>query len=445
MADRKEKVDELLKQIEEGTKAVFESERYKAMMDTMAKFTRYSVNNCLLISMQRPNATLVCGYKGWQEKFHRQVRKGEKGIRILGFVPKTIMKEQPKVDELGFTVKDANGEPVMEKVKVKVPTYKPMYVYDISQTEGEPLPTIYNGMLEGSVRKYEAFQKALVELSPLPVSFEDFPGEALGYMDRAEQKIVVREGMSELQTIKTLVHEIAHGQCHNVAPDSPDYVPLDRATKECEAESIAYVVCQHFGLDTSDYSFPYVAGWAGDKELKVLHDSLDRIRTQSLSNISFLEERLEQALSQEQTKDTFTVYQLRPSARHLMFMNMNYLVRTHEVVSIDNYQKVYSGPLAPKDTLEDLYTRLNRDEKPEGYAGHSLSVSDVVVLSRDGTDTAHFCDSIGFAEVPEFWKPIVREQKPMSLSERLEAARRAAASETVPARDQTMKRPENAL
>jgi hypothetical protein len=136
---------------------------------------------------------------------------------------------------------------------------------------------------------------------------------------------------------------------------------------------------------------------------------------------------------------------LKPSARRLMFMNMSYLVRKHEVVSIDNYQKVYTGPLAPKDTLEDLYTRLNRDEKPEGYAGHSLSVSDVVVLSRDGTDTAHFCDSIGFAEVPEFWKPLVKEQKPMSLSERLEAARRAAASETVPARDQTMKRPENAL
>ena len=445
MADRNEKVDQLLKQIEEGTKAIFESDRYKDMMSAMAKFTNYSVNNVLLITMQNPGATLVCGYKGWQEKFNRHVKKGEHGIKILGFAPKTIMKEQPKVDELGFTVKDANGEPVMEKVKVKVPAFKPMYVYDISQTDGEPLPTIYNGTLEGSVRKFELFQESLVKLSPLPISFEDFPGDARGYMDRAQQKIVVREGMSELQTIKTLVHEIAHAQCHNVAPDSPDYVPLDRATREVEAESIAFIVCQHYGLDTSEYSFPYIAGWAGDKELNVLHSSLDRIRTQAVSNIEFLEAHLEQALAAEQTQDTYTVYQLKPSARNLMFMNMDYLVRKHEPVSIDNYQKVYTGPLAPKDTLEDLYSRLNQDEKPEGYAGHSLSVSDVVILSRDGTNTAHFCDSVGFAEVPEFWKPTTRVQKPMSLSERLAEARRAAAPKAEPAQNQALKRPETAL
>ena len=444
-SDRSEKVDEILKQIEEGTKAVFESERYKDMMSTMAKFTHYSVNNCLLIAMQRPTATLVCGYQGWKDKFHRQVRKGEKGIRILGFAPKTITKEQPKVDELGFTVKDSNGEPVMEKVKVKLAAFKPMYVYDISQTDGEPLPTIYNGALQGSVRKYEVFQRALVELSPLPVYFADFPGEAMGYMDRTEQKIVVREGLSELQSIKTLVHEIAHAQCHNISPDSPDYVPLDRATKECEAESIACVVCLHFGLDTSAYSFPYLAGWAGDKDLKVLHDSLDRIRTQAVRNIDFLEGRLEKALAEEQAQDTYTVYQLKPAARRLMFMNMDYHIRRHEPVSIDNYQKIYTGPLDPKDTLEDLFTKLNMDEKPEGYAGHSLSVSDVVILNRDGASTAHFCDSVGFAEVPEFWKPITRGQKPMSLSERLALARRAAEPKAEPAQNQALKRPETAL
>ena len=221
-------------------------------------------------------------------------------------------------------------------------------------------------------------------------------------------------------------------------------MPLDRGTREVEAESIAYVVCQHYGLDTSEYSFPYIAGWAGDKELTVLHDSLDRIRTQAVSNIEFLETHLEQALAAEQTQDTYTVYQLKPSARNLMFMNMDYLVRKHEPVSIDNYQKVYTGPLAPQDTLEDLYSRLNQDEKPKGYAGHSLYVSDVVILSRDGTDTAHFCDSVGFAEVPEFWKPIARGQKPMSLSERLALARRTAEPKAEPAQNQALNRPETA-
>lgn len=298
MATNKEAVDAILQKIQDGTKAVFQSEQYRLVLNTMAKFHRYSVNNMILIAMQRPDATAVAGYRAWQTKFHRSVNKGEKGIQILGYAPKTVEKEVQKLNAAGAPVFGPAGQPVTETVKRQIPAYKPMYVFDVSQTSGEPLPSLGPDELQGNVQRYQVIQNALLELSPMPVAFEAFPSAAKGKTDYAEQKITIQPGMSEVQTVKTLVHEIAHAQMHQVDPGKNRTELPDRRTKEVEAESVAYVVCQHLGIDTSEYSFSYVAGWSGGKELSVLQASLSRIRDQAMWNITALDVAIEQALEQ---------------------------------------------------------------------------------------------------------------------------------------------------
>lgn len=295
MPDRDEKLEALLQKIEDGTRAVFESDNYKRMLSTMAKFHSYSMRNLILIAMQSPDATAVAGFRAWQTKFHRNVKKGEKGIQIIGYAPKKVTVEEPKKDERGIPVISADGQPITERVRKEIPAYKVMYVFDVSQTEGEPLPTIGPAMLQGDVRRYAAIRDALLVLSPVPVVFEAFPGNAKGKMDYLANQITVQPGMSEAQTIKTLVHEIAHAQMHGREDN------LSRGTKEVEAESVAFVVCQHLGIDTSDYSFPYVAGWSGNKELGVLQDSLNRIRNQAREDIEKLDTALEKV--PERTKE----------------------------------------------------------------------------------------------------------------------------------------------
>lgn len=301
MATNKEAVDAILQKIQDGTKEVFESEQYRLVLNTMAKFHRYSVNNMILIAMQRPDATAVAGYRAWQTKFHRSVNKGEKGIQILGYAPKTIEKEVQKLNAAGAPVFGPDGQPVTETVKRQIPAYKPMYVFDVSQTSGEPLPSLGPDELQGNVRRYQIIKAALLELSPVPIAFEAFPSAAKGRMDHAEQKITIQPGMSEVQTVKTLVHEIAHAQMHQVNPNQAKAELPDRRTKEVEAESVAYVVCQHLGIDTSEYSFAYVAGWSGGKELSVLQASLSRIRDQAMRNITVLDVAIDQALEQSRS------------------------------------------------------------------------------------------------------------------------------------------------
>lgn len=310
MATNKETVDAILKKIQDGTKAVFESEQYRLVLNTMAKFHRYSVNNMILIAMQKPDATVVAGYRAWQTKFHRSVNKGEKGIQILGYAPKTVKKEVQKRNAAGVPVFGADGQPVMEIVKRQIPVYKPMYVFDVSQTSGEPLPSLGPDELQGNVQRYQIIKAALLELSPVPVMFEAFPSAAKGKMDHIEQKITIQPGMSEVQTVKTLVHEIAHAQMHQINPNQTKSELPDRRTKEVEAESVAYVVCQHLGIDTSEYSFSYIAGWSGGKELSVLQASLSRIRDQSMLNITALDTAIDQAL--EQTRNPRQQMELEP-------------------------------------------------------------------------------------------------------------------------------------
>lgn len=293
----KQKVQEITQKLEEGIKDVFESEKYKEYLTTMSKFHHYSFNNTMLIAMQKPDATLVAGYQAWQKNFDRHVKRGEKGIRILAPAPYKVKEEQEKTDPVtGELVLDKNGMPVIEEVEIKIPAFRVVPVFDVSQTEGKELPDIGVSELSGSVEDYEDFMQALTEISPVPIGYEQIDGDAKGYFDIEEHRIALQEGMSQSQTVKTAVHEVAHAKLHDreLNSDLEESIPKDRNTKEVEAESVAYTVCQHFGIDTSDYSFGYIAGWSSGKDMKELKSSLDTIRKTASELITGISERLQE-------------------------------------------------------------------------------------------------------------------------------------------------------
>ena len=311
MAENKnaQQVREITDKLEQGIKELFESEKFKEYLTTMSKFYNYSFNNTLLIAMQKPDATLIAGYTSWQRNFDRHVMKGEKGIKILAPAPYKAQEEREKIDPATQKpVLDADGKPVTETVEVMRPAFKVVSVFDVSQTDGKELPDIAVDELTGSVENYAAFFEALKQESPVPISFEDIPGGAKGYFSHAENRIAIQEGMSEIQTVKTAIHEIAHAKLHAINPDekvAPEE-RKDRHTKEVEAESVAYTVCQRYGIETSDYSFGYIAGWSSDKDTKELKGSLETIRSTAAEMIESIDAKLKVLLaekSQEQTQD----------------------------------------------------------------------------------------------------------------------------------------------
>ena len=297
MADaktEKQKVKEITDKLEEGLKELFESEKYKSYLSTMSKFHNYSFNNTLLIALQRPDATLVAGYQAWQKNFNRHVNKGERGIRILAPAPYKIKEERDKLDPVtGEVMLDKDGMPQTEEVEVKIPAFRAVSVFDVKQTSGEPIPELEAKELLSTVEGYEDFIKAITYVAPVPVSFEDIPGDSKGFFSPAEKRIAVQEGMSESQTLKTMVHETAHSMLHDKDVNKDILAPeKDRNTKEVEAESIAYTVCQHFGIDTSDYSFGYIAGWSTGRDMRELKSSLDTIRRTASELITGIEGQL---------------------------------------------------------------------------------------------------------------------------------------------------------
>lgn len=304
MAENKnaQQVREITDKLEQGIKELFESERFKEYLRTMSKFYNYSFNNTLLIAMQKPEATYVAGYTSWQRNFDRQVMKGEKGIKILAPAPYKAQEEREKIDPL--TKKpmiDADGKAVTETVEVLRPAFKVVSVFDVSQTDGKELPDIIVDELKGTVENYEAFFDALKQESPVPISFEDIPGVAKGFFSPVESRIAIQEGMSEIQTVKTAIHEIAHAKLHAVKPDekaAPED-KKDRHTKEVEAESVAYTVCQRYGIETSDYSFGYIAGWSSGKETKELKSSLDTICKTAAEMIEGIDAKLKVLLAEK--------------------------------------------------------------------------------------------------------------------------------------------------
>ena len=284
----------------------------------MSKFHNYSFNNTLLIAMQKPEATLVAGYKAWQKNFERHVNKGEKAIRILAPAPYKIKEERDKLDPVtGEMMFDENGMPQKEQVEVTIPAFRAVSVFDVSQTDGKPIPELEAQELLSTVEGYEDFVQALMNVAPVPIGFEDIPGDSKGYFHTEEKRIAVQENMSESQTLKTMVHEVAHSMLHNKEINRDDLIEepaKDRNTKEVEAESVAYTVCQHFGIDTSDYSFGYIAGWSSGKDMKELKSSLDTIRKTASELITGIEGalrelQLNREMEQEQSKECILLIQ----------------------------------------------------------------------------------------------------------------------------------------
>ena len=551
-----EKLKEITDRLEQGIAELFDSERYREYLKVMSKFHNYSFNNTLLIAMQKPDASLVAGFSTWKNNFGRNVMKGQKGIKIIAPSPFKIRQEVEKIDpHTQKPIIGKDGKPVTEEKEIKIPAYKVVSVFDVSQTEGKELPDIAVDELTGDVDRYKDFFAALEKTSPVPIAFENIEGGSHGYYHLEDKRIAINEGMSELQTLKTTIHEIAHAKLHDIdlnAPKDEQQPRVDRRTREVEAESVAYTVCQHYGLDTSDYSFGYVAGWSSGRELSELKSSLETIRSAAAEIINSIDENLvelqkaqdkEQTAGQEQPtreekaappeqpqpeapakadtagkekpeaaapgksgaqekadaapkeaftpetiyrvrrnpygdsrensyllqayvtqengrakmgdvlytgtpekcrelmgqlksgeltegdmkqlyakaqetaqtagqdKDTFSIYQIKggDETRDFRFEPYDRLQAAGNVVDRANYELVYSAPLAPGTSLEDIYTRFNIDH-PKDFKGHSLSVSDVVVLHQDGQDAAHYVDSFGYKEVPEF----LQEQKQLT-------------------------------
>ena len=527
-----EKLKEITDRLEQGITELFDSERYREYLRVMSKFHNYSFNNTLLIAMQKPDASLVAGFSAWKNNFGRNVIKGQKGIKIIAPSPYKVKQEMKKIDpHTQQPIIGKDGKPVTEEKEITIPAYKVVSVFDVSQTEGKELPDIAVDELTGDVERYRDFFAALEKTSPVPIGFEQIPGSSHGYYHLEDKRIAIDEGMSEIQTLKTAIHEIAHAKLHDIdlnAPENEQQPRIDRRTREVEAESVAYTVCQHYGLDTSDYSFGYVAGWSSGRELSELKSSLETIRSAAAEIINSIDEHIaelskaqdkeqtveqeqpdkektaapeqpkqeaptqekaaftpetiyrvrrnpysdskentyllqayvtqengrakmgavlftgtpqkcrelmgqlksgeltegqvkelyakaqETAKTAEQDKGTFSIYQLKhgDETRDLRFEPYDRLQATGNVVDKANYELVYSAELTPGTSLEDIYTRFNIDH-PKDFKGHSLSVSDVVVLHQNGQDAAHYVDSFGYKNVPEF----LQEQKQLTPDE----------------------------
>ena len=360
-----EKLKEITDRLEQGITELFDSERYKEYLRVMSRFHNYSFNNTLLIAMQKPDASLVAGFSSWKNTHGRNVKRGEKGIKILAPSPYKIRREMEKIDpQTQQPVIGKDGKPVTEEREITIPAYKVVSVFDVSQTEGRELPDIAADELAGDVDRYKDFFAALEQTSPVPIGFENIEGNSHGYYHLEEKRIAIQEGMSELQTLKTAIHEIAHAKLHDIDLNAPkeDLADRpDRRTREVQAESVAYTVCQHYGLDTSDYSFGYVAGWSSGRELAELKSSLETIRRAAAeiidsidANIAELQQAREQTAQQEQPQPGFEQWS--------------------EPADPDN------GPDNPGEPSDDVAAYLPEQDKPPQEAAPGLAAEPTVTV-----------------------------------------------------------------
>lgn len=331
--NQKDRLKEITDRLEQGILEVFESERYKEYLRVMSKFHHYSFNNTMLIALQKPDASLIAGFSAWKNTHGRTVKKGEKGIRIIAPAPFKVKQEMEKFDpKTNMPLVGADGNAITEEKEITIPAYKVVSVFDVSQTEGKELPSIGVDDLTGDVSQYEDFFTALKKASPVPIALEHIEGSAHGYYHLAEKRIAIDDNMSELQTLKTAIHEIAHAKLHDIdlnAPKEEKENHPNQRTREVEAESIAYTVCQHYGLDTSDYSFGYVAGWSSGKELSELKGSLETIRlaaSELIDNIDGHFKELQRARENELSeKETELPLQEEKQETAYLLENGNYL------------------------------------------------------------------------------------------------------------------------
>ena len=289
----KQRVQELTNKLKQGLQDLFNSDSYRNYLSTMSKFHNYSFNNTLLIAMQKPDATLVAGYKALQKNFERHVNKGEKAIRILAPAPYKIKEERDKIDPVTQELLlDKDGNPQKEEVEITIPAFRAVSVFDVAQTDGKPIPELAAKELLSDVEGYQDMIRAVEAISPVPIELEEIAGDSKGYYDSEAKRIAVQENMSESQTLKTMIHEVAHSKLHSKEVEQDEQMRKDRNTKEVEAESVAYTVCQHFGIDTSDYSFGHIAGWSSGRDTKELRASMDTIRKTASELITGIEGQL---------------------------------------------------------------------------------------------------------------------------------------------------------
>lgn len=547
---REQQMKEITERLEQGVKELFTSEMYTEYLKTMSQFHNYSFNNTMLIAMQKPEATLVAGYQAWQKKFKRQVKRGEKGIQIIAPAP---IREKEEVEKFYPVTNEPilrpDGKPETEEIEHIIPRFRLTTVFDISQTYGEPLPELETPELMGSVENFEIFMQAIREVSPVPIRFDETLSGVKGYYSNVNKEIVIQQGMSESQTMKTGVHETTHAKLHDRDIMEELGEKKNQMTREVEAESVAYTVCQYFGLDTSDYSFPYIAGWSSSMDMKELRSSMDTIRKTAGEMIDGMTEVMQRLMRERQEKeqteerekaaenteryqevelfdvpalfangrveletlpegiyryelrgtdsdpgypysveehvtvnhaatiltafplnlpeegwlligdelnftggdmtiheyqqtvtdrsiaveqekaenaigraneelylsgkeDRYAVYQIisGTKGKDYRFMGLDFVVSHDMKVDAADYGYVYGGRLSGEETLDSLYEKFNVSH-PEGYEGHSLSVSDVVVLQREGEAKAYYVDSFGFQELPDFVQERLHEAK----------------------------------
>lgn len=547
---REQQMKEITERLEQGVKELLTSEMYTEYLKTMSQFHNYSFNNTMLIAMQKPDATLVAGYQAWQKKFKRQVKRGEKGIQIIAPAPIREKEEVEKFDPVtNEPILRPDGKPETEEIEHIIPRFRLTTVFDISQTYGEPLPELETPELMGSVENFEIFMQAIREVSPVPIRFDETMSGAKGYYSNVNKEIVIQQGMSESQTMKTGVHETTHAKLHDRDIMEELGEKKNQMTREVEAESVAYTVCQYFGLDTSDYSFPYIAGWSSSMDMKELRSSMDTIRKTAGEMIDGMTEVMQRLMRERQEKeqteerekaaenteryqevelfdvpalfanwrveletlpegiyryelrgtdsdpgypysveehvtvnhaatiltafplnlpeegwlligdelnftggdmtiheyqqtvtdrsiaveqekaenaigraneelylsgkeDRYAVYQIisGTKGKDYRFMGLDFVVFHDMKVDAADYGYVYGGRLSGEETLDSLYEKFNVSH-PEGYEGHSLSVSDVVVLQREGEAKAYYVDSFGFQELPDFVRERLHEAK----------------------------------
>lgn len=354
---QEEKIKNITEKLEKGIKELFESDRYTTFLKVMSKFHNYSFNNSLLIAMQCPEATMVAGYTSWKRNFHRNVNKGEKGIKILAPCPYKINKEVDKIDPLTQkTMVDKDGNVVKERVQVTIPAYKVTTVFDISQTSGKEIPRI-STELQGDVNGYKNFFEAICKVSHVPIEFEKMRNNSNGYYHLTDKKIAIREGMSQMQTVKTAIHELSHAKLHDKnAGIEKDNLP-DVRTKEVEAESVAYTVCQHYGIDTSDYSFGYIVGWSSGKKLEELKGSMNIIRTTASEIIKGIDKEI----SFMQEKEMITQLAMEIDS---LAADVNHAEKNIEEIKADllqgnvKYIQEWIKPILEKKESQEKYRRL---------------------------------------------------------------------------------------
>lgn len=309
-----QQIKEITEKLEQGISNLFNSETYKKYLQTMSKFTSYSLNNTLLIAMQKPDATTVAGFTTWQ-KMNRHIIKGSKAIKIIAPCPYRKKTETEVTDDDGKIILGRDGKPIKEKTEKVLMGFKIVNVFDYSQTEGEPLPEIAH-KLDGTVDGYVDFFNALKQFSPVPIKFEEIEGSANGYYHLADKNIVIDEGMSQTMNCKTAIHEITHALLHDRNNGLEKNNIPDRETKEVQAESVAYTVCQYYGIDSSEYSFGYISGWSSGRDLKELKSSMETIRQTAQTIITGVDCKLDEIRQARQMDmDAFTQKHLNSAVK----------------------------------------------------------------------------------------------------------------------------------